>query len=475
MNRPLVVIAVMLSMFMAAMEATVVATAMPTVVADLHGIELYGYVGSLYIVACTIAVPLSGKLADRKGRRFVFLWGNVLFLLGSIASGAAPTMSLLVAARVVQGLGAGALQPLALIVIADIFSIQERGRLQGLFGAVWGLAGVSGPLLGGLIVSALSWRWVFYLNVPVGLLATVLFFGSYREPARHATPPPMDLAGATLLAAAIGLLLAASSGVVPTLTVPTCVLTTAGFVWVQTRAVDPVLPLSLFRSRVMSVSSVTGFLLGAVMMTVVMYVPLYVQAVLGASPARAGGSVAPMLIGWPIAAAVGGRLAFRIGPRALLRVGCTAVAAAACTLPFLVQRVELLRVSLFVFGLGMGASTIAIIYSVQEDADPRHRGVASASSVFFRSIGGAMAVGVFGAIFAHALVGKIKDDVISRVLQPHAGQVMLPSDDLARATLHDALSPLFRLEGIIGVLALITALAFPVVSFQKKPTAETPA
>lgn len=468
MNRPLVVVAVMLSMFMAAMEATVVATAMPTVVSELHGIELYGYVGSLYIVTSTIAVPLAGKLADRKGRRFVFFWGSVLFLLGSIASGAARSMQFLVGARVLQGLGAGALQPLALIIIADLFSVEQRGKLQGLFGAVWGLAGVSGPLLGGLIVSALSWRWVFYLNVPIGLLSTALFFGAYRESPRHTTPPPLDWAGATLLATAIVLVLAAASGSARLFTVPACLLATAAFLGVERRAVDPVLPLSLFRSRVISVSSATGFLLGAVMMSVVMYVPLYVQAVLGASPTRAGGSVAPMLVGWPIASALGGRLAFRLGPRALLRFGCLAVAAASVAVPLLVDHVDLLRISLFVFGLGMGASTVAIVYSVQEDAEPQHRGVASASSVFFRSIGGAVAVGVFGAIFAHALAGKLDDAIVSRILEPHAGAVLLPGDDAARTIMHDALAPLFRLEGAIGVLALFTALAFPHVSFRTK-------
>ena len=458
----------MLSTFMAAMEATVVATAMPTVVSDLHGIELYGYVGSLYIVASTIAVPLSGKLADRMGRRFVFLVGSVLFLAGSIASGAAPSMTALVAARVLQGVGAGALQPLALIVIADVFSIEERGRFQGLFGVVWGLAGVSGPLLGGLIVGALSWRWVFYLNVPVGVIATTLFLASYREAPRHAEPPPLDLAGAGLLATAITLVLAASSGVQPLFTVPVAVVAGALFSWVETRAADPVLPLSLFRSKVISVTSVTGFLLGAVMMSTVLYVPLYVQAVLGADPTRAGGSVAPMLIGWPIASAISGRVMFRTGPRLLLRLGCAAVAASACALPFLVDHVGLLRLDLFLFGLGMGASTIAIIYSVQEDAELRHRGVASASSVFFRSIGGAVAVGVFGALFARAVAGKLADDVISRVLSPHVGTLSLPGDGAARDAFRDALLPLFRVESLLGLAALATALVFPVVKWKPK-------
>ncbi len=466
MNRPLVVLAVMLSMFMAAMEATVVATAMPTVVADLHGIELYGYVGSLYIVAATIAVPLAGKLADRMGRRFVFLFGNILFLAGSVASGAAPTMTALVAARVLQGIGAGALQPLALIVVADIFSIQERGRFQGLFGVVWGLAGVSGPLLGGLIVHALSWRWVFYLNVPVGVIATTLFVMSYREAARHRAPPPLDLAGAALLATAISLVLAASSGVHPRLTVPAVIVAIGLFLWVETRADDPVLPLGLFRSRVISVTSVTGFLLGAVMMSTVMYVPLYVQAVLGADPAGAGGSVAPMLIGWPIASALSGRVMFRTGPRLLLRLGCFAVAAAACALPFVVDHINLLRLNLFGFGLGMGSATIAIIYSVQEDAEPKHRGVASAAAVFFRSIGGAVAVGVFGALFARVLAGTLSDEIISRVLTPHAGSLPLPSDDSARDAFRGALMPLFRLESLLGLAAMATALAFPTVRWQ---------
>lgn len=470
MNRPLVVLAVMLSMFMSAMEATVVATAMPTVVADLHGIELYGYVGSLYLIANTVAVPLAGKLADRQGRRFLFLLGSALFLGGSIASGAAPSMSFLVAARVVQGLGAGALQPLALIVVADVLTLEERGKFQGVFGAVWGLAGVSGPLLGGLIVDSLSWRWVFYVNVPVGALSLGLFFSSYREPTRKSVPGPMDLLGSGLLASCTCLILAASSGVARHLTVPAALATLLGFVYAERRAADPVLPLSLFKSRVLSAGSMTNLLLGSMMMTLVMYVPLYVQGVSLHTPAEAGGSVAPMLIGWPLASALSARFVVRLGPRLFLRTGALLVASAAALIPSVIDRLALLRGALFVFGLGMGTSTVALLFSAQEDAAPEHRGVASASVVFFRSIGGAIGVGVFGALFAGIVAGVLSDETISALLQPHGeGHVVI--DDSARDVLRRALAPLFRLEAGLGVAACLSALTFPAVRWQKKSEA----
>ena len=471
MNRPLVILAVMLSMFMSAMEATVVATAMPTVVADLRGIELYGYVGSLYLVASTIAVPLAGKLADRQGRRFVFLLGSLLFLGGSIASGAAPSMTWLVLARVVQGLGAGALQPLALVVTADVLTLEERGKFQGVFGAVWGLAGVSGPVLGGLIVEHMSWRWVFYINVPVGLLAMALFFSAYREPMTRAAPAKLDLLGSALLAGCTCSILAASSGVLRVVTLPLSVLTLLAFVWAERRALDPVLPLSLFKIRIVSTGSVTNLLLGAGMMTLLMYIPLYIQGVSLRGPDEAGSSVSPMLIGWPIASAVSARFVVKHGPRLFLRLGGVFVASSTLAVPYVIDSMPLLRCALFVYGLGMGTSTVALLFSVQEGTEPQHRGVASASVVFFRSIGGAISVGVFGALFAGMLSGALSDEVISALLMPHANGA-LHVDDSAREVLRDALMPLFRLEAGLGITACLAALTFPEVHWSR--AAEVP-
>jgi MFS family permease len=188
MRRGPVVAAIVLSMFMSAMEATVVATAMPTVVADLHGIELYGWVTAIYMLASTVTIPLWGKLADLRGRRPVMLAGMALFLVGSVLSGAAGGMVALIAFRGIQGAGAGALQPVALTIIGDLFTIEERGRMQGIFGAVWGLAAISGPLLGGLIVHTLGWRWVFFVNVPFGLLSAAMLVTFYRDPERSGAP-----------------------------------------------------------------------------------------------------------------------------------------------------------------------------------------------------------------------------------------------------------------------------------------------
>src|SRR5580658_7921380 len=309
-NRKLVVAAILLAMFMAAMEATVVATAMPTVIADLSGLELYGWVGSIYMLATTVTIPLWGKLSDLRGRKSVMLIGLAVFLVGSVASGMAPSMKALIAFRAIQGIGAGALQPIAMTIIGDIFTVEERARIQGVFGAVWGVAAICGPLLGGLIVKALSWRFVFYVNVPFGLLSGAMLVTFFKENAERARDKiTFDALGAVLLVVTILSVLGAASGRGGALfLVPLAIATLIAFLVVERRAKQPILPLHLFAKKVISVSSAVSALLGAVMMGSLMYTPLFVQAVRGGSPTDGGTSVAPMLIGWPLASATSARL-----------------------------------------------------------------------------------------------------------------------------------------------------------------------
>src|SRR5579859_5280551 len=293
-HRPLTVVGVLLAMFMSAMEATVVGTVMPTVVQKLGGIELYGWTGAVYLLAATVTMPLYGKLADLYGRKPVMMLGMAFFLAGSMASGLSRTMMQLIAFRAVQGLGAGGLQPIAMTVVGDIFRPAERARIQGVFGAVWGVAAMSGPLLGGLIVHVLSWRWVFFINVPFGVVSAVLITSFFHEPVQK-KDHTLDIAGTVLLASAIVALLLGVTRVEPLIMLPLAVLLLVGFVLVELRAREPVLSVALLRRPVIGVSNTAGALVGSVMSSTVIYLPLYVQGVLGGSVTSAGAAVAPML------------------------------------------------------------------------------------------------------------------------------------------------------------------------------------
>ncbi|HET9599512.1 MAG TPA: MFS transporter, partial [Anaeromyxobacteraceae bacterium] len=330
-HRGLTVVALLLAIFLSAMEMTVVSTAMPTAVGDLGGLHLYAWAFAAYMLTATVTVPIHGKLADLHGRKPVMLAGLALFLAGSLLCGQARSMEALIAFRALQGLGAGAIQPVTLTIVGDLFDVHERARWQGVFGAVWGVAGLIGPLLGGALVHYLSWRWVFYVNLPAGLACAAVLAANYHERLeRH--PHRLDVPGALLLAGAItAVLLAARSAAGAAWAAPVGMALLALFVAVERRAPEPLLPLDLFRQRVVAVASGAGALVGAGMFGVVTFVPLHVQSVLGGAATAAGGAIAPMAIGWPIASTISGRLLRRAGYRRLIVGGLalTVVAAAA--------------------------------------------------------------------------------------------------------------------------------------------------
>jgi EmrB/QacA subfamily drug resistance transporter len=480
-SRPLTVAAILLSMFMSAMEATVVSTAMPTVVSELRGLELYGWVGAIYMLAMTVTMPVWGKLADVLGRKPIMLGGLLVFLAGSMGSGLAPTMHALIALRAVQGVGAGALQPVALTIIGDLFTVEERGRIQGIFGAVWGFAGMVGPLAGGLIVASLSWRWVFFINLPFGLLSGVLLTAFYRE-ARDASASSrgrkIDVAGALLLSTAVLTLLLGVGGRAPWLTLPVAVGSLAAFVAVERRAADPLLPLTLLSRPVIRIASVAGGLMGSVMMGVVMYTPLWVQAVLHGSPTEAGTAVAPMLIGWPIASAVSGRLLRKVGYRPLVRGGMAVVGVGTVAVYLaLGHGALLLRPATFLLGTGMGLANTALLIAVQENAARSERGVATASTMFFRTIGGAVVVGALGALVAGLLRGKVPEHMLDDLLGPEHGKALSPAalgeyEGLIAA----AMRPVFVVIAVLGGAALVAGSRFPDVAPKSTPELEgTPA
>jgi EmrB/QacA subfamily drug resistance transporter len=468
-NRPLTVVGVLLAMFMAAMEATVVGTAMPTVVEKLGGLEYYGWVGAVYMLTATVTMPLYGKLSDIHGRKPVMMLGMALFLVGSVASGLSGSMMQLIAFRAVQGVGAGGMQPVALTIIGDIFQPAERARIQGVFGAVWGVAGMSGPLLGGLIVHALSWRWVFFINVPFGVMSALMLTSFFHEPVER-REHSLDLPGAALLSGAIVALLLGASRFAPALMLPLSAALLGGFVVVERRAKEPVLSLALLRRRIMATSSAAGAVVGAVMSSTVIYLPLFVQAVMAGTPTQAGSTVTPMLVGWPIASAVAGRLLPRTGYRPLVRGGFAVVTVTSVLMAVLLHReptMLALGATMFVMGAGMGLANTALVIAVQESATWEERGVATASTMFFRTIGGALAVGALGAVLAAGMGDRAPADVVHSLLGPEHGRGLDPAL-LAQVSglLRDSLRHVFDFVAGISVGALAVALAFPSVQLR---------
>jgi EmrB/QacA subfamily drug resistance transporter len=480
-NRFATVAALLLALFMAAMEMTVVSTAMPTVVADLGGAGHYAWVFTAYMLTSTVTVPIYGKLADLYGRKPVMLASMALFLVGSMASGQARTMAQLVVFRGVQGVGAGGMQPMALTIVGDIFAIEERGKMQGLFGAVWAIAGLVGPLLGGLIVGALSWRWIFYVNVPFGLLSAGLLTFALVEKIEK-REHTLDVLGAALMAGAVVALLLASDGTLPIAVLGVSAVLLTAFVVVERRAKEPVLSLALLSRRVLAISSALSALSGAAMLGIVTFVPLYVQGVLGASPTAAGAAIAPLAIGWPVASAISGRLLPKVGFRPLVRLGGVVVALSATALALLVSRGAgdgAIRFAAGAVGIGMGLSNTAIVIAVQSSVAFAERGVATASTMFFRNIGGTVAVGGMGVLLAHALergagIPGGVDDVVSRVLGPARRSV--PAEVLRAVSEHLALGVTHVLwtVAVLAGIAAVVAMAFPAVAMARSVAPPAP-
>ncbi len=464
-SRSLTVVALLLGLFLAAMEMTVVSTAMPTVVAELGGLPLYAWAFAAYLLATTVSVPIWGKLADLRGRKPVLLAGIGLFLAGSLACGSAGSMAALIAWRAVQGLGAGALQPVTFTIVGDLFDVHERGRMQGLFGAVWGIAGLVGPLVGGAIVHTVGWRWIFWVNVPFGLAsAAVLAIAYHERPERH--EHRLDVAGAALLSVAVvATLLAARSRGTGIVAIPVALAAAAAFLAVERRAREPLVPLDLFGTRVMATASLAGTLMGAAMFGTVTFVPLWVQSVLGRPPTAAGWAIAPMALGWPIASTIAGRLVPRLGFRPLLVTGfATCVVALALAAALLGPGTPLLAVMgiMFLYGAGMGIANPPLLIAIQTSVPWNRRGVATASTIFFRTIGGTLSVGILGGVLAHALAGAgAKPALVQKLLGPERAALDPAVIAPLAGALQGAMSVVFWAGAAIALAAFVAVLAFP--------------
>jgi EmrB/QacA subfamily drug resistance transporter len=316
-RKALITLATLIGTFLAALDSTVVGTAMPTIVGDLGGLSLYPWVFASYLLAATVTGPVFGKLSDTYGRKPIYLAGIFLFLLGSVLAGTSQTMIGLIAFRTLQGLGAGAVQPTAVTIVGDIFELENRARVQGLFGTVWGISAVVGPAVGGLLTDYISWRWVFYVNLPFGLTAATLLAVSLTETfERH--PRRADYLGAVLLTCGLVAVLLAllGGGGTPSLSAPMLALFFSGlmalvlFVMAERRAEDPIVPLGLFGDRMFTVAVLGNLALGDVLFGVSVYIPLFVQGALAGTAMTAGAVIAPLSIGWPVGSFIGFSAAF---------------------------------------------------------------------------------------------------------------------------------------------------------------------
>ncbi len=485
-QQKIVTFGVMLGLFLGALESTVVGTAMPTVIASLGGLHIYSWVFSAYILTSTVTVPLWGRLSDLYGRKRFILAGIAIFLVGSALSGAATSMGQLVLFRALQGLGAGALLPLGMTIIGEIYSLEKRARMQGLFSGVWGLASIIGPLIGGFITDHLSWRWVFYINIPFGIAAALLIGLALVEPRDHRKRVSIDYAGAITLTLLATLLLVTLGqqdwGIFLKLgLLSVCALLVFVFLAVERRASEPIVPLSLFRHRIFSVSSANGFFVGMAMFGSLSFIPLFVQGVIGTTATEAGTALTPFMLCWVGFSIVGSRLILKIGyrPTALIGVGLLVLGFwGLATLNAQATRLAVMGY-LAIAGAGMGFSMVTLLIAVQTSVPRDQLGIATSGTVFFRSIGGAVGVAVMGAVLSTQMNSQATQlpelgsllppeklmDLLRHpdaLLSPAArAQLPAPVESALQQILATALHWVFVVGLVVAIFALIVTLFLP--------------
>ena len=464
-RRRAITAGLLLGMSLGALEATVVGTAMPTVIATLGGLAHYSWVFSAYLLTSTASVPIWGRLSDLYGRRRMYLLGVTVFLAGSVLSGMATSMMQLIAARALQGLGAGAIIPLSMTIIGELYTLAERARTQAVFSGVWGVASIAGPLVGGYITDALSWRWVFYINLPFGLLCLLVIFFAY-PPRRDATQVRVDWAGAALMFSGVSALLLALGGQTGAgfVWLVASVILLGSFAWVERRVPEPILPIDLFRTPLIARTNVVAFLFGAAMFGGIAFIPLYLQGVLGATATQAGQVLTPLFLGWVATSIIAARLTVKLGYRRIALAGSVLLTAGFSGLALLTpesSRMHLL-LSCLLMGLGMGSSMLSLLLAVQHGVERSRLGIATSLNQFSRSIGASVGVAAMGALMARALAG----------VQLPGGAAALGASAVAltgplRLQFASALHEVFLAGAGIAAVALVVTFFLPPVNFAR--------
>jgi EmrB/QacA subfamily drug resistance transporter len=408
-NRRMVTIAMMVAVFLVAIDVTVVSTAMPHVVSELKGLSLYSWVFAIYTLTTSVTTPIYGKLADLFGRKVIFMIGVVLFVLGSVLSGLSQTMEQLIWFRAFQGIGAGAVMPITFTIIGDLYPGEQRARMQGVFSGVWGIAGLLGPLVGGLFVDQISWRWIFYINVPVGAVSLILVY-FYLHEAFERKSKKIDYWGALVFTAGISALLYAllNGGSKYEWGSSTIILLFIGaavgialFLWIETKVEEPILPLSLFKIPVIAVSNILGFLISFVLIGVNVYLPMWIQTILNHSATSSGLTLMPMSFAWPLASTLAGRYMYKMGSKKttligaiLVTLGCSWILSVELGSPY-----WYFVGIMIILGLGMGYCVTPTTVLIQSAVGWQMRGAATASNTFVRSLGQTIGITILGSLF----------------------------------------------------------------------------
>ncbi|WP_250436128.1 MDR family MFS transporter [Caballeronia sp. ATUFL_F2_KS9A] len=482
--RPLVIGAVMASMAMVAIEATIVSTAMPQIATQLGGLNLYSWVFSSFLLTQTALTVVFGKLADLYGRKPAILAGIAIFLIGSVLAGFAWSMPAMIVFRLIQGVGAGAILPVALTVVGDLYPARERGKVQGYLASVWAVSAVLGPMVGGLLIRQFSWAWIFWINVPIGILAALLFTLFLHEEKRH-DRPAIDLAGAFFFTAAVAALMMAltdaghASNARVGLEIGVFVLAIVCFVIQERRAADPMISFRLWSHRPIAASNVATVLAGMAMMGLTTFLPMYVQGVMHRTPVEAGLALTMMMIGWPSGATFTSRAFSRIGLRRLLMIGPVFIPLGA--LPFVLLGPQSspvwAGVGSAVLGFGMGITSVSCLILIQEIVQPMERGSATASNLFSRNLGNTLGAAVFGAVQNYGLthtagLPPVHADQLKQLLSSVPGD--FATNNEIRLVLHHSLHLTFTAMFVIALGTVISMLFMPKIDIGRaKGTVET--
>ena len=471
---------VAMAIFMGALENTVVGTAMPTVIASLGGIEIYSWVFAAYILASTVMTPIWGKTADLIGRRPAIFGGLSLFIIGSALSGASQSMEQLIVFRIIQGLGAAALFPIGMTIVADMLSLEQRTKMIGIFSGMWGVASLVGPIAGGYLTAytRLSWRWCFYIILPFGILAAIMIGISYRERYARRENISIDYAGIVTLTSALVLLLliveqsAQLSLPKNLIALTVCGLLLAAFFRIEKTHADPLIPLSLFRNKTIAVATLHGFFAMMALIGTMSFLPLFVQAVIGTNAAEAGKVLIPFIIPWVLASIIGGRLIMRFGYRNLVIAGMTSMFIGSALLTRISSGTTLKGLALCTvfLGLGGGLTVVTLMIAAQHSADRKELGITTSTVQFSRSIGAALGTAIMGSLMTWRL-GRLlanapaeiaslaKHSEIGSIVTPESRKAMSPA---ATAFLQQALAGSLNWAFTFVFLAVIagTVVAF---------------
>ena len=459
-ERGPVLLSVMLSVGLVAIDSTILATAVPAIVDDLGGFAQFPWLFSAFLLTQAVSVPVFAKFSDLAGRKPVMLVGVAIFVLASVLCGVAGSMPVLIAGRALQGLGAGAIQPTAMTIIGDLYTLAERAKVQGYVASVWAISAVLGPALGGVFADYLSWRWIFFVNLPLGGLAAWMLVRHFHERVAK-TRHRIDVSGAVLLTLGSGLvILGLLEGGTrwPWLSAPSIavlgfgVLALVGFGLAERRAAEPIVPGWIFRSRVLNAANLASLGIGAMLIGLTSYVPLFVQGVLGTGAVLAGFALAALTLGWPLAASLAGRLYLRLGFRATALIGCLFIVGGAVLMTLLSARSSVWVVALtcFVVGIGMGLIASPTLVAAQSVVDWPSRGTVTGTVMFGRSLGSAVGIAAFGAV-ANAAVG-------TSLAGGHSAQAVA---SIPVEVLEPALRQVFIGSAVVAVILLAAVAILP--------------